>query len=75
MTSGQFIFELSVAVHGATRASARLSRAPVSVTPETLGKTGFYGEFFSPATTVRRPAVLIIGGSQGGPAAAAATRS
>jgi dienelactone hydrolase len=57
-------------VHGATRASARLSRrlsrAPVSVTPETLGKTGFYGEFFSPTTTVRRPAVLIIGGSQGG---------
>jgi dienelactone hydrolase len=63
-------FQLSVAVNGDVKASARLSRrlsnGPLSVTPEGVGTSGFYGEFFSPVAAARRPAVLIIGGSQGG---------
>jgi dienelactone hydrolase len=63
-------FQLSVTVNGAEKASARLSRRlserPISVTPERVGTSGFYGEFVSPAAAARRPAVLIIGGSQGG---------
>ena len=63
-------FQLSVAVNGDVKASARLSRrlanGPLSVIPEGVGTSGFYGEFFSPAAAARRPAVLIIGGSQGG---------
>lgn len=63
-------FELTVSVDGAEEARAMLSRrfssSALSATVEHVRSTGFYGEFFSPATTTRRPGVIIIGGSQGG---------
>jgi dienelactone hydrolase len=63
-------FEVSVAVSGRVRASATLSRrlsaTRITAEPKRVAATGFYGEFFSPAVTGRRPAVLVFGGSAGG---------
>ena len=64
-------FELSVLTAGHRQASVRLSRAlaarPLSVRRESLRATRFYGVYFSLASApVRRPAVLVFGGSDGG---------
>lgn len=64
-------FDLSVTADGSTLASARLTRRwlVASGRPETVAGAGFYGDFFVPPAVPagkRRPAVLIIGGSQGG---------
>jgi Acyl-CoA thioester hydrolase/BAAT N-terminal region/BAAT / Acyl-CoA thioester hydrolase C terminal len=67
------VFDLSVTAHDTTLASARLTRrwlvAPTSAGAHTVTASGFDGQFFPPRGTPagqRRPAVLIIGGSQGG---------
>ncbi len=67
------VFDLSVTSYGSTLASARLTRrwlvAPTSAGAHTVAGWGFYGQFFPPREVPagqRRPAVLIIGGSQGG---------
>ena len=64
-------FELSVVAGGHRQASVRLSRAlsrtVLSVQRESLRVAGFYGEYFSPAAGPgRRPALLVLGGSEGG---------
>jgi dienelactone hydrolase len=63
-------FVLSVVVHGRARASAalfrRLSATAVEAEPERPATAGFYGEFYSPAVTGRRPALLVVGGTDGG---------
>jgi dienelactone hydrolase len=64
-------FEISVAAQGHGPASVRLSRAlsgtPLLVRRESLRTAGFYGEFFSAASAPeRRPALLVLGGSEGG---------
>ena len=64
-------FEISVVAGGHSLASARLSRAlsvtALSVHRESVRATGFYGEYFSPASAPeRRPALLVFGGSEGG---------
>jgi dienelactone hydrolase len=62
-------FAVSVVVNGRVRASASLSRRPsatgITAERETVAAAGFYGEFFSPAVTGRRPALLVLGGSDG----------
>jgi dienelactone hydrolase len=67
------VFDLSVTAHGTTLASARLTRrwlvVPALAGAHTVATSGFDGQFFPPrevAAGPRRPAVLIIGGSQGG---------
>jgi dienelactone hydrolase len=62
-----------VSAHGTTLAAARLTRrwleAPTSARAETVAAIGFDGAFFPPRDVPagqRRPAVMIIGGSQGG---------
>jgi dienelactone hydrolase len=67
------VFDLSVTAQGATLASARVTRrwleAPTSAGAQTVAATGFDGQFFAARAVPagkRRPAVLIIGGSQGG---------
>jgi len=67
------VFDLSVTAHDSTLASARLTRrwlvAPTSAGAHTVAASGFDGQFFPPAGVPagrRRPAVLIIGGSEGG---------
>jgi dienelactone hydrolase len=63
-------FTVSVAASGRVLASASLSRGPsataITAERETVARAGFYGEFFSPAVPGRRPAVLVLGGSDGG---------
>ena len=67
------VFDLSVSAHDTTLASVRLTRhwlvAPTSAGAHTVAASGFDGQFFPPRGVPagqRRPAVLIIGGSQGG---------
>jgi dienelactone hydrolase len=67
------VFDLSITANGSTLASARLSRrwlvAPTPAGAHTVAASGFDGQFFPPREVPagpRRPAVLIIGGSQGG---------
>ena len=64
-------FDLSVSGDGSMLASARLTRRwlVASGRAETVAGTGFYGDYFVPPPVPagkRHPAVLIIGGSQGG---------
>jgi dienelactone hydrolase len=64
-------FTLAVSVHGTRVASASfhrsLSSGVLAETMESLKADGFVGEFLHPAHTVPgRPAVLVLGGSEGG---------
>ncbi|MGD0704512.1 MAG: acyl-CoA thioesterase/bile acid-CoA:amino acid N-acyltransferase family protein [Trebonia sp.] len=64
-------FTLAVSAHGAQVASAsfqrKLSAGAIAETTESLTSDGFVGEFWQPANTAaRRPAVLVLGGSEGG---------
>jgi hypothetical protein len=63
-------FTLSVALKGSTIGSStfqrRLSGMSVSMRAESLQADGFVGEFFAPTTGVKRPAILTLGGSEGG---------
>jgi dienelactone hydrolase len=65
------MFTLAVSANGARVASASFRRAfspiPLTETMESLNADGFVGEFAHPSNTVpRRPAVLVLGGSEGG---------
>jgi dienelactone hydrolase len=64
-------FTLSVTENGSTVAATTFQRrlSPVQLTTRlaSLASDGFVGEFYSPASTVNHPAVLVIGGSEGGP--------
>ena len=64
-------FTLTVRVHGSRVASASFhrmfSRTAVADQTESLHADGFVGEFWhSAATAARRPAILVLGGSEGG---------
>ena len=64
-------FTLAVSAHGTQLASARFTRAfspiPLTETMQSLRADGFVGQFWHPASTAaRRPAVLVLGGSEGG---------
>ncbi|MGD0605345.1 MAG: acyl-CoA thioester hydrolase/BAAT C-terminal domain-containing protein [Streptosporangiaceae bacterium] len=64
-------FTLAVSVHGTQAASAsfqrRFSPGVVTETTDSLKADGFVGEFLRPAHTgPGRPAVLVLGGSEGG---------
>lgn len=64
-------FTLAVRAHGAQIASASFRRRFTSIavgeTMQSLKTDGFVGEFWHPANTVPgRPAVLVLGGSEGG---------
>jgi len=64
-------FTLAVSAHGTQVASAsfqrKFSAGAIAETMESLPADGFVGEFWHPANTAaRRPAVLVLGGSEGG---------
>jgi dienelactone hydrolase len=64
-------FEITAAALGhspvSVRLSRTLSRTALVVRRESLRTAGFYGEFFSAASAPeRRPALLVLGGSEGG---------
>ena len=64
-------FTLAVSAHGTQVASAsfqrKFSAGAIAETMESLPADGFVGEFWHPAdTAARRPAVLVLGGSEGG---------
>lgn len=64
-------FTLAVSAHGTQVASAsfqrKFSAGAITETMESLTANGFVGEFWHPAnTTASRPAVLVLGGSEGG---------
>ena len=64
-------FTLAVSAHGTWVASAefqrKLSAGAIAETTESLSDDGFVGELLRPASTAaRRPAVLVLGGSEGG---------
>ncbi len=64
-------FNLTVSAHGTQVASAsfqrRFSAGAIKGTTESLAADGFIGEFWHPAdSAARRPAVLVLGGSEGG---------
>ncbi|HXC81377.1 MAG TPA: acyl-CoA thioesterase/bile acid-CoA:amino acid N-acyltransferase family protein [Trebonia sp.] len=64
-------FKLAVSAHGTQLASARFTRAfspiPLTEAMQSLRADGFVGQFWRPASTAaRRPAVLVLGGSEGG---------
>jgi Acyl-CoA thioester hydrolase/BAAT N-terminal region/BAAT / Acyl-CoA thioester hydrolase C terminal len=64
-------FTLAVSAHGTQLASASFERrfSPIALTEtmQSLTADGFVGEFWHPAsTTARGPAVLVLGGSEGG---------
>jgi dienelactone hydrolase len=65
------VFTLAVSAYGTRVAAAsfqrRFSPMPLAGTTESLKADGFVGEFRHPSNTVsRRPAVLVLGGSEGG---------
>ena len=65
------VFTLAVSAHGTRVASASFQRrfSPIAVaeTMQSLAADGFVGEFWHPANPVTRsPAVLVLGGSEGG---------
>ena len=63
-------FQLSVRSQGRELASKtfrrRLTARPVRIEQQQLSDHGFVGEWFAPSHSGRRPAVLAIGGSEGG---------
>jgi dienelactone hydrolase len=64
-------FTLAVSAHGIQVASAsfqrKFSAGAIAGATESLTADGFIGEFWHPAdNTARRPAVLVLGGSEGG---------
>jgi dienelactone hydrolase len=64
-------FTVSVSVNGARVASAgsqrTFSRVPLTQRNESLSADGFTGQYWRPETTAaRRPAILVLGGSEGG---------
>jgi dienelactone hydrolase len=63
-------FTVSVNVSGARVASARFqrtfSRVPLAQHDESLGADGFVGQYWQPATSAGRPAIMVLGGSEGG---------
>jgi dienelactone hydrolase len=64
-------FTLAVSVHSTQVASAsfqrKFSAGAIAETMESLTTDGFVGEFWHPANTAaRRPAMLVLGGSEGG---------
>ena len=64
-------FTLAVSAHGTQVASARFQRkfsaGAIAERMESLTDDGFVGELWHPAdTAARRPAVLVLGGSEGG---------
>ena len=64
-------FTITVSVHGNTVASASFHRlfshTALADQMESLQANGFVGEFWHPAVTAeRRPAILVLGGSEGG---------
>jgi dienelactone hydrolase len=64
-------FQLSVVtgdhIQAAVRLSRALSRTALSVRRVSLRAAGFYGAYFSPAAAAaRRPALVVLGGSEGG---------
>lgn len=66
-----YVFTLAVSAHGARVASAsfqrRLSPIAITETMQTLTAEGFIGQFWHPVSPVKRgPAVLVLGGSEGG---------
>jgi len=65
-------FTVSVRAKGHTIASAvfhrSFSRRPVRLQETTLGANGFVGYYWAPSTTGKRPAILALGGSEGGAA-------
>jgi dienelactone hydrolase len=65
-------FTVSVRAAGGTLASTvfrrTFSRRPVRLQETTLKDQGFVGYFWKPAISGRRPAVLVLGGSEGGAA-------
>lgn len=70
-TTAPRMFTLAVSAHGTRVASASFRRTfspiPLAQTMESLDADGFVGEFVRPSDTGdRRPAVLVLGGSEGG---------
>ena len=65
----RFRFHLRVVVSGGERASTTFSRRytarPLKVLRPFLGRDGFVGEYAAPSDARRRPAVLVLGGSEG----------
>ena len=66
-----FVFTLAVTVRGTRIASASFQRMfspiPLTQATESLNADGFVGEFLHSSDAVsRRPAVLVLGGSEGG---------
>jgi dienelactone hydrolase len=63
-------FIVTVRSHGRELASTtfrrRFSARPVRLEHQTLRGHGFYGEYWAPTVSGRRPAILAIGGSDGG---------
>jgi dienelactone hydrolase len=64
-------FTITVSAHGTTVASTSFhrsfSRTALADQTESLQANGFVGEFWHPtATAERRPAILVLGGSEGG---------
>jgi dienelactone hydrolase len=64
-------FKVTVTTHGRQVASAsferRFSPIPLAQSTESLRADGFVGEFWHPANAAsRRPAIVVLGGSEGG---------
>lgn len=69
--ANQTPFKVTVATHGRRVASAsferRFSPIPLARSTESLRADGFIGEFWHPANAAtRRPAIVVLGGSEGG---------
>jgi dienelactone hydrolase len=63
-------FTVSVRAQGRELASTtfrrRFSTRPIQLAHQSLASGGFYGEYWAPTVSGRQPAILVIGGSEGG---------